>query len=372
MLEAFTESCELVLDPFAGVGTTRARRSTASTRPGSRALTAQLVKGPDVEPPRPREPKTVNNVLTVLAKILRCGEGLGHLRAVPRIHMLKVNRPSVEFLDFDEGAALLEAAKKEPEWILAVLLAGDAGLRCGELRALRWGDWERRAGCIMVQRSVWKAEGGTKGWRARALPTTTRLAAALQAERHLRGDLVLCDSDGEPIVESAWRTVLPRLCLRAGIKEIGWHTLRHTFCSHLVRGAPAKASRSSPATPTSPRRCATCTSRRTPKTRRSGARSSRQVVAREASHPPDHRFDIVGGHLVEMTMSSSIPQVRLGRDPLHDPRVVDLRLVERLVEGIDRRRHCVRHLMFVGDLAERILEHGTSNSRRRHPMALGE
>jgi len=206
-------------------------------------LKAHLLKGEDLDPPRPREPKTVNNILTVLAKLLRYAQRLGQLRATPMIEKLRVNRPAVEFLDFDEYATLVETAKSEAHWHLAILLAGDAGLRRGELRALRQADWERRSGRVVVQRSVWKGkEGGTKGWRARAVPTTTRLAAALQAQRHLRGDLFLCDADGDAFTEAAYRKALPRLCLRAGIKSVGWHDLRHTFCSHLaMRGAPAKA-----------------------------------------------------------------------------------------------------------------------------------
>ena len=31
-------------------------------------------------------------------------------------------------------------------------------------------------------------------------------------------------------------------CRRAGLRQIGWHVLRHTFASHLVmKGAPLKA-----------------------------------------------------------------------------------------------------------------------------------
>ena len=34
---------------------------------------------------------------------------------------------------------------------------------------------------------------------------------------------------------------LERLCRRAGIPVVGWHALRHTFCSHLaMRKAPAR------------------------------------------------------------------------------------------------------------------------------------
>ena len=35
---------------------------------------------------------------------------------------------------------------------------------------------------------------------------------------------------------------LKRACKRAGLRQIGWHVLRHTFASHLVmRKAPIKA-----------------------------------------------------------------------------------------------------------------------------------
>ena len=40
--------------------------------------------------------------------------------------------------------------------------------------------------------------------------------------------------------EAKWP--LYRACMRAGLRRVGWHVLRHTFASHLVmRGVPLKA-----------------------------------------------------------------------------------------------------------------------------------
>jgi site-specific recombinase XerD len=66
--------------------------------------------------------------------------------------------------------------------------------------------------------------------------------AARQAHRHLRGELVFSDLDGNMLTTGACKWPIWRACKRAGLRRIGWHALRHTFASHLVmRGAPLKA-----------------------------------------------------------------------------------------------------------------------------------
>jgi hypothetical protein len=57
----------------------------------------------------------------------------------PRIGLFKVERPEIVAWEFGPYARLLHAASNDAdEWNAAVCLAGEAGLRVGEVKALRW------------------------------------------------------------------------------------------------------------------------------------------------------------------------------------------------------------------------------------------
>jgi integrase len=193
------------------------------------------------------KPKTVNNILTTLGKMLRVAEDWEVITAMPcRVKMLKQQAPEMEFYDFGEYARLVEAAEKINGRILvAVLLGGDAGLRSGEMTALEWSDIDFRQGFITVARSEWKKQVTLpKGGRTRKVPMTTALAAALQKLRHLRGPRVLWADRGGSGTQKVLRTWMAAAQKRAGLKETdgGVHILRHTFCSHLaMKGAPTMA-----------------------------------------------------------------------------------------------------------------------------------
>jgi integrase len=91
--------------------------------------------------------------------------------------------PSMGFYDFDEYEKLIEAAKNSgtvPHII--VLLGGDAGLRCGEIIGLEWGDVDFAKRQLCVQRSEWRGHVTVpKGGRVRHVPMTVRLASALRS-----------------------------------------------------------------------------------------------------------------------------------------------------------------------------------------------
>jgi integrase len=95
-------------------------------------------------------PKSVNNFLTVLRKLLTVGVEWGHIDNVPAFKWLRVPQQPFDFLDFEER--LLAGAA--PEWRPMMLLAMKTGLRLGELLALRREDVDLVAGRLVVRRNL--------------------------------------------------------------------------------------------------------------------------------------------------------------------------------------------------------------------------
>jgi integrase len=200
--------------------------------------------------------KTVNNVLGILGHTLKTAVRWKVLGKVPcTVTMLRVSAGLPKFYDFDDYRRLVECAGAiDPRAHVVVLLGGDAGLRRGEMMALRWGDVDFKRRQLQVQEAVWerKRQDGKgheritdtpKGGRSRVVPLTDALLQALHDHRHLRGEQVLFDNLARPATSFFLRNLLEATQKRAGLRSTGGlHILRHTFCSHLaMRGAPAKA-----------------------------------------------------------------------------------------------------------------------------------
>jgi integrase len=193
-----------------------------------------------------KKPKTVNNVLVVLGKLLRTAVRWKVLDAMPvQLEPVKVDGSApFEFYDFEHLRDLVDAAGRAgARELVVVLLGAHAGLRAGEMAALEWTDVDLKRRIVSVSRNAWKAEiDTTKGGRTRHIPMTSELAAALKALRHLAGPRVLVQEDGSPVTYKLLRGLLRAAQRRAQLEPTGnLHVLRHTFCSHLaMRGAPAR------------------------------------------------------------------------------------------------------------------------------------
>ena len=134
------------------------------------------------------------------------------------------------------------------------ITAGHAGLRLGELLALRWSDVDWSNGKIMVWRSFTAGiEGPTKDNEPRPVPMADDVATALTGLASLREDvarqsgrpsstdsecLVFCNRLGGHIDGSALRRRFLRARDVAELPELSFHTLRHSFASAALRVFP--------------------------------------------------------------------------------------------------------------------------------------
>ncbi|MCB9703087.1 MAG: site-specific integrase [Myxococcales bacterium] len=192
------------------------------------------------------KPSSVNNILTCLSTILKSAIEWQVIDAMPRVRKLKKQPQRFEFYDEATYEHLVECTEHtDPRSRLVVLLGGDAGLRAGEMLALRWEHCDLDRGVLRVEENAWCGHVGTpKGNRSRQVVMTDRLRDALAEHRreHGRDVLVLVRDSGEPAskrVLDGWLLVAQRT---AALPKKGPHILRHTFCSRLAaRGAAPKA-----------------------------------------------------------------------------------------------------------------------------------
>ena len=124
-----------------------------------------------------------------------------------------------------------------------ILLAARTGMRIGELVALRWRNVHFRHSVIHVCEAITRGVMGlSKSGKAREVPMSKAVIAALEAQRHDRGEYVFCTLEGGYVSQDRCEKPLTEACERAELRRITWHILRHTFASHLaMRGVPLRA-----------------------------------------------------------------------------------------------------------------------------------
>jgi len=177
--------------------------------------------------------KSVNNHLIVLNKCLRTAQDWEVIKEVPKIKLLKVAPQKFDFLSTEECQLLLDSC----EGILKemVLLGLKTGLRFGELIALKWSDIDLRRKMATIQQSIARGRlGSTKSNKIRYVPLLEDVVEILRAKGSGDG-LVFSNANNSPLTAVTCLRWLHRACERANMRAIGWHTLRHTFASHLAQ-----------------------------------------------------------------------------------------------------------------------------------------
>lgn len=187
--------------------------------------------------------KTINNRLTVLKKCLSTAyDWLDLDGEAPKITWLKGVPPRTDYLTQEECSRLLAHADGVVREMILVALR--TGMRQGELKGLQWLsiDWTTRMITVRHSKSDYTDILGTpKSNRERHIPMHDDLVEMLERRREPSG-YVFLDDKGHPFDHHRLKPRLANACKRAGLRPIGWHTLRHTFASHLaMAGVPLGA-----------------------------------------------------------------------------------------------------------------------------------
>ena len=179
-------------------------------------------------------PKTIKNIRATLRRVLASAVEWEFIDKVPALPKVKVPDRDWDHFTSEESDKLIAVARDDEERAL-LMFALRTGARAGEQLALRWGDIDWSKGEIVFRRSSTGGRvGPTKSGRERRVPMTGGLARSLRKVKHLRGDLVFCRLDGQPLTIWQLHERLWSACRRAGLREIRWHDLRHSFASQLV------------------------------------------------------------------------------------------------------------------------------------------
>jgi len=147
---------------------------------------------------------------------------------VRAVKLLPENNRRMRYLTREEADRLLDACRVKggsstltaPHLYPIVSIALNTGMRLGEILALTWNDIDMRSGFIRVQNA--------KNNESRDIPINDTLRGALGA---LPSNV---DASEKVFKVRAVRRSFTTALRKAGIRNAVFHTLRHTFASHLV------------------------------------------------------------------------------------------------------------------------------------------
>ena len=156
------------------------------------------------------------------------------------------NKEDVNPLTPDELKLLLDTVKKHfPEHYTLFLLLARTGMRIGEALALKWGDLDYNGRFIEVKRSYVRGRISTpKNKKGRRVDMSLQLAETLKAHKLASkkkgfalglGDIpeyVFTNKVGRIVDVGGWRRrVFKKALIKAGLREIRIHDMRHTYAT---------------------------------------------------------------------------------------------------------------------------------------------
>ncbi|MGB3478410.1 MAG: site-specific integrase [bacterium] len=175
-------------------------------------------------------PATVNRELSCIKHMFNKAVQWGYLLENPLRSVVKFKEPPgrTRYLTKKEIAKLLSYCAYHVGPIVVTAL--NTGMRKGEILNLKWRDIDMKNRVIIVRNS--------KNNESRTIPINDRLLQQLKViGPELENQYVFSHSDGSQYrdIRGGYKGAVKR----AGLIDVTFHTLRHTFASHLVmNGVP--------------------------------------------------------------------------------------------------------------------------------------
>jgi integrase len=220
-----------------------ALKLSAVTRPRVQDLVDRLVASG-------LAPSTVANAVLPLRAIYRRAVDREEVVINPTLKLAlpRDHRRRDRIAEPREVAALLEALPDRYRVLWATAIY--AGLRRGELQALRWGEVELKAGVLRVVKSWDRVAGlvepkSRSGYRKVPIPAILRselVAHRLRQGSGGRGFVFSVGADEPPFDPSNALRAARRVWAEGRLRPLGFHEARHTYASLMIAaGVNAKA-----------------------------------------------------------------------------------------------------------------------------------
>lgn len=182
----------------------------------------------------PYKPRSINLEIAVLSAIFSYPVTAGQMRENPcrKVKRLPVPEDRCRVLSVDEERHLLQHLENERPFLWPLVhVAIGTGFRMCELLALKKSAIDFARGRIHVVNPKWardkrKTEGNPMEQATRK--TLQELC------RTTPGEYVFTDEKGEPLRKSVIDNAFRKACHRAGIFDLNFHALRHTFGTRLA------------------------------------------------------------------------------------------------------------------------------------------
>ena len=190
--------------------------------------------------PRGLSPKTVRNIHQILSSALKLAQEQRLILTNPAegCALPKTEHREMKTLPMEQLQSFLREAKDSGVFALYYLELA-TGLRRGELLGLKWEDIDLEHGDLRVRRQIARINGKvveaplkTKN-AYRTLPLAEDTISILNGQKKKVGSSpwVFPSATGGPISPDSVLHMLHRVLKRAGLPQVRFHDLRHTFAT---------------------------------------------------------------------------------------------------------------------------------------------